>query len=161
MKANWIWTRPILQWSLGTQSLFPPPLLSPLIQGNFRYAVGYPLSREATWRCTGPRIQHRGFLARMPSIRHTTKTANRTTIKPSSSISMKMDKLWAEQGVLSWIRRTGTLGAKQSGMSFGSAFWIKIIHTDTYIRLSRLKYSGETEQMDYRRLTGYFNRRCV
>ena len=121
MRANWIWIRPNLQWSLETQSLFPPPL----IQGYFRYAVGYPLSREATWRCTDPRIQHRDFLARMPSIRHTTKAGNRTAVQLSSSISMKMTKFRAEQGVLSWIGRTGTLGAKQSGTPFGSAFRMK------------------------------------
>lgn len=107
VRADWIWIRPNLQWSLETPSLSPP---TPPHSGIFQIRC-HPLSSEATWRRTDPRIQHQGFLARMP-MRHITKAGNRTTVQSSSSISMEMIKFRAEQGVLSWIGRTGTLGAK-------------------------------------------------
>lgn len=56
---------------------------------------------------TDPRIQHRDFLARMPMTR-VTKAGSRTTLHSPSSIGMKMSRFRAEQGMLSWIGRSGS-----------------------------------------------------
>ena len=93
VRANWIWIRPNLQWSLETQSLFPPqpPWLSPLIQGYFRYAVGYPLSRGVTWKHTFPRIQHRDFMktnGRTPSAGFNLQLSLSLSLSPFSPLSL-------------------------------------------------------------------------
>lgn len=89
VRANWIWISANLQWSLETQSLFPhPPWLSPLVQGYFRYAVGYPLSRGVTWKHTFPRFQHRDFMKTNGRTHPRASTSNSLSLSPFSPLSL-------------------------------------------------------------------------
>lgn len=56
---------------------------------------------------TDPRIQHRDFLARMPITRFT-RAGTKTTLHSPSSIGMKMSRFRMEQGMVSWIGRSGS-----------------------------------------------------